>query len=238
MADPIRTTQRGSAQVIESRVDFLRMLLVLGVGLSVLAAAPDWMRPFIERVRMAATSEIIATAPVEPSATAQRAGNAPPVVAAKQSVLSEFLAKRYRVSRKVIEDFVAHAFAAAQVTKIDPLLILAVMAVESGFNPIAESVMGAKGLMQVIPEYHPEKFVTRDGEVNVLDPATNILAGAKVLREYSARTDNDLVATLGLYGGIGPTQENFYATRVLSERERLEQIVRRMPHLSSAVRGS
>jgi soluble lytic murein transglycosylase-like protein len=120
-------------------------------------------------------------------------------------------------------------------TKVDPLLILAVMAVESSFNPIAESVVGAKGLMQVIPEFHPEKFVgPLGGELNALDPETNILVGARVLREYATRSGEDLVAALRLYGGTGPDPANPYPARVLSERDRLQQVVHRV----SVRRGS
>jgi soluble lytic murein transglycosylase-like protein len=231
MADPIRTTQRGSAQFIESKFGLARLLFLLAGAFVVLASAPDVIRPWVEiEEAESAIAEVEASPVALPPAPRTRPALAQePGQAARHPVLSDFLAKRYRVSRKAIEDFVSHAYTASQVTKIDPLLILAVMAVESGFNPIAESVMGAKGLMQVIPQYHPEKFVAQSGEVNVLDPATNILAGAKVLREYAARTGDDLVAALGLYGGIGPSQENVYATRVLSERERLEQIVKRTP---------
>jgi soluble lytic murein transglycosylase-like protein len=103
------------------------------------------------------------------------------------------------------------------------------MAVESSFNPIAESVMGAKGLMQIIPEYHQDKLRSpHGGPANVLDPEINIVAGAKVLREYATRTDDDLAAALRLYGGVGADPQNPYASRVLSERQRMEQIVRRV----------
>ena len=49
---------------------------------------------------------------------------------------------------------VGAAYRAAREVGLDPLLVLAVISVESRFNPIAESVMGAKGLMQIIPKYH------------------------------------------------------------------------------------
>ena len=89
--------------------------------------------------------------------------------------------------------------------------------------------MGAKGLMQIIPQYHQDKLrAPHSGELNVLDPEINIVAGAKVLREYATRTGEDLAAALRLYGGVGPDPEHSYPSRVLSERQRLEQIIRRM----------
>ena len=61
------------------------------------------------------------------------------------------------------------------------------MAIESRYNPVAESVMGAKGLMQVIPKYHPEKLFDHGGEQALLEPEVNILVGAQILREYHRR---------------------------------------------------
>ncbi|MCC4119075.1 transglycosylase SLT domain-containing protein, partial [Aromatoleum toluclasticum] len=66
---------------------------------------------------------------------------------------------------------------------IDPLLIVAVMANESSFNPIAESNMGAQGLMQVIPRFHLDKIGRNAGEDALFDPALNIRVGTMVLVE-------------------------------------------------------
>ena len=71
---------------------------------------------------------------------------------------------------------------------LDPLLVLAVIAVESRFNPIAESGMGAKGLMQIIPRFHLDKLRAAGGEDAVFDPESNILVGARILQEYVYRT--------------------------------------------------
>ena len=68
----------------------------------------------------------------------------------KYRAVGEYLARRYRVSSQMATNIVAKAYAIGTELKLDPMLILAVISVESRFNPIAESVMGAKGLMQVI----------------------------------------------------------------------------------------
>ena len=67
------------------------------------------------------------------------------------------------------------------------LVVLAVAATESGYNPIAESVVGAKGLMQVIPKFHPEKLAPQGGEVALFEPEVNIRVGAQILHEYLRR---------------------------------------------------
>lgn len=140
--------------------------------------------------------------------------------------LGEHLARRYRVSSEMATNIVAKAHAAGTEIKIDPMLILAVIAVESRFNPIAESVMGAKGLMQVIPRYHTDKFGPLGGEKVVFDPEANIIVGAKILKEYLRRT-GDLADALQMYvGATSDENENGYSAKVMAERDRLQFIVR------------
>ena len=143
----------------------------------------------------------------------------------KLLALAEFLSKRYRVSLDATLEMVSVAFAAGEQTGLDPLLIIAVMAVESRFNPIAESVAGAKGLMQVIPRYHMEKIIASGGEKAVLEPEINILLGARILREYIVRS-GDLAAGLQMYNGSLDKGSNQYAEKVISEKQRLQQILK------------
>jgi len=139
--------------------------------------------------------------------------------------LAEFVAKRYRVSQDVAQDFVAIAHAAGHRIGLDPLLILAVMAVESRFNPIAESVVGAKGLMQIMPKYHADKLGEFGGAKAVFDPETNIRVGSQILKEYLSRTGN-LSMALQMYAGALSDDEDVYTNRVLSEKQRLQQALR------------
>lgn len=140
--------------------------------------------------------------------------------------LAEFLAKRYKVSQDVTLDLVSTAHAAGHQIGLDPLLIIAVIAVESRFNPIAESVAGAKGLMQIIPKYHADKFQEFGGEKAVFDPETNILVGAQILKEYLRRTGN-LSMALQMYNGALNDDQDSYTNKVMNEKLRLQQIVSR-----------
>lgn len=142
--------------------------------------------------------------------------------------LAGFLAKRFRVSQDVTFDLVSLAHSVGQQLGLDPLLIIAVIAVESGFNPIAESVAGAKGLMQVIPRYHPEKLQEFGGEKAVFDPAANIVVGAQILKEYIRRTGN-LGIALQMYAGALGDNEDQYTNKVMNEKYRLQQVVSRAP---------
>lgn len=145
----------------------------------------------------------------------------------EQRAVTEFIAKRYRVATDATAGFVATAYQAGQAWKVDPLLILAVMAIESRYNPVAESNMGAKGLMQVIAKFHPEKLAEHGGEGALLDPHINIQVGAQILREYMRRFGETETA-LQMYAGAFDEPNSQYAFKVLAERTRLEQMLRQL----------
>jgi soluble lytic murein transglycosylase-like protein len=144
--------------------------------------------------------------------------------AARHEALAEFLAKRYRVSQDVTLEFVQIAHAEAARVNLDPLLIMAVIAVESRYNPIAESGVGAKGLMQIIPKFHGDKLAEFGGEKAVFDPESNIRVGTRILREYLSRTGN-LGIALQMYAGALADNNDTYTTKVLGEKQRLQRVV-------------
>ena len=139
----------------------------------------------------------------------------------EQRAVTEFIAKRYRVSDAAVAGFVSTAYRAGSQHSVDPLLILAVMAVESRYNPVAESTMGAKGLMQVIPRFHLEKLMDHGGEHALLEPDVNITVGAQILREYMRRL-GDTETALQMYAGALDEPTSQYANKVFAEKARLE----------------
>jgi soluble lytic murein transglycosylase-like protein len=141
----------------------------------------------------------------------------------EQQAVAEYIARRYRVAGDAVAEFVAIAYRAGEQHRVDPLLILAVMAVESSYNPVAESVMGARGLMQVIAKYHPEKIEPHGGEQALLEPEVNILVGAQILREYHRRF-GDLETALQMYAGAFDQPTSQYANKVLAEKARLDAL--------------
>ena len=173
-----------------------------------------------ERAPMALPEELAAAAGPMPVARPET------VHEHEQRALAEFIARRYRVAEVASAVFVSAAYRVGRELSVDPLLILAVMAVESGYNPVAESSMGAKGLMQVIPRYHPEKLLEHGGEHALLDPEVNIEVGAQVLREYLRRF-GALEAALQKYAGAFDEPTARYSGRVLAEKARLQQFLAR-----------
>jgi len=138
--------------------------------------------------------------------------------------VTKAIAKRYRISHEATRELVGTAYREGKGIGVDPLLIIAVIAIESRFNPIAQSDGGAIGLMQVIPRFHADKFDVAHGK-SVLDPRTNIQLGARVLKEYIKRSGTDATG-LQLYNGASADAGNVYANKVLGERQRLLEAVR------------
>ncbi|MGA7985284.1 MAG: transglycosylase SLT domain-containing protein [Burkholderiales bacterium] len=149
----------------------------------------------------------------------------------EQEAVTAFIAKRYRVADEAVAGFVSAAYRAGGQFAVDPLLILAVMAVESRYNPVAESVVGAKGLMQVLPRFHLDKLEAHGGEEALLDPDVNIEVGTQILREYLRRFGQTVTA-LQQYAGAMDEPNTDYADKVLMERSRLQAALRRL-HLKS-----
>lgn len=174
--------------------------------------------PALEAVKPARlASEVLALASNEPD-DRRAAGSA-----GDQRRIASYLAKKYRVAGDAVESIVSASYVAGRDIGVDPHLILAVMAIESRFNPFAESVMGAKGLMQVIPKYHMDKFEAHGGLEAVLDPVANIRVGAAILKDYVTRFGG---VEAGLKAYSGATEDDMgYPAKVLAERDRLKAAV-------------
>ena len=142
----------------------------------------------------------------------------------EQQRVNLWLSKRYRIAGTASTLLVGAAYEAAETVKVDPLLILAVMAIESRFNPFAESAMGAQGLMQVMSRVHREKFDNHGGPTAALNPVANIQVGARILKDM-IRVSGSVQGGLKLYVGAGNLEtDGGYAAKVLAEYSRLQQV--------------
>jgi soluble lytic murein transglycosylase-like protein len=134
--------------------------------------------------------------------------------------------QRYRVSPDALLPVFEAAQAAGRELRLDPLLIIAVISIESRFNPISQSSMGAQGLMQIIPRYHQEKLPKDAGSRAFFDPVINVQMGARILQEAIQR-QGGLMEGLQSYAGAADDAEQAYANKVIAEKIRLEQAPRR-----------
>lgn len=142
----------------------------------------------------------------------------------QQRAVADFIRRKYGVSAEVVQELVRTAFTAGKRYGVDPLLVVAIMAVESSYNPIAESYAGAKGLMQIIPKYHLEKFEEFGGAHAAFDPRVNIMVGARILREYLMMHSGDLLNALQTYAGAMADKDAIYTQRVLNEKDHLDTL--------------
>ncbi|MCY7319305.1 MAG: lytic transglycosylase domain-containing protein [Ramlibacter sp.] len=142
----------------------------------------------------------------------------------QQAAVAYWLSKKYRVAPEPLSALVAEAYEIGEKTKLDPTLILAIMAVESGFNPFAQSSVGAQGLMQVMTGIHSDKYESFGGKLAAFDPVSNLRVGVKVLQECIQRAGS-LQAGLKFYvGAANLDDDGGYAGKVMAEHGRLRQV--------------
>ena len=147
----------------------------------------------------------------------------------QQASVAFWLSKKYRVAPEPLSALVAEAYDIGRRTKLDPTLILAIMAVESGFNPFAQSAMGAQGLMQVMTKIHGDKYEIFGGNLAAFDPVTNLRVGVKVLQECIARAGS-LEGGLRFYVGASNLEgDSGYAGKVMAEHVRIRSIAEGRP---------
>jgi soluble lytic murein transglycosylase-like protein len=142
----------------------------------------------------------------------------------EQANIVFWLSRKYRVAPEPLSALVAEAYELGPKYKLDPTLLLAVMAIESSFNPFAQSAMGAQGLMQVRTSVHTDKYDDFGGDLAAFDPITNLEVGTQVLREAVDR-NGSLEAGLRQYVGAGNSGEDGgYVGKVLAEQQRLQDV--------------
>jgi len=152
-----------------------------------------------------------------------------------QLTLVQAVRNKYKIAPEPLNALMLEVFDLADRSALDATLILAVIGVESNFNPFANSPTGAKGLMQVIPEVHSEQFTPYGGAMAIFDPKTNLRIGVKILKECINLTGS-LEEGLRLYkaGEESVSQESEYIARVMAEQERLKQAIPKNPKDANA----
>jgi len=143
----------------------------------------------------------------------------------------DHVARRYRVASAALTPLFLTVEQEARRRGLDPTLVVAVIAIESEFNPFAESPDGAQGLMQVVPKWHVQRIHARLKRSKVpedalFDPLLNVSVGIEVLAEAKQR-HGSIEKALQAFAGAPDDPEQRYARRVLAMKRSLEQIARR-----------
>ena len=138
-----------------------------------------------------------------------------------QRAVADFFEKKYKLDRAKIEEYVSKTILIAREVNIDPVLLLAVISVESNFNPNTKSHAGAEGLMQVMTSVHKDKYAIFGGTSEAVKPEVNIRVGAYILK-YLIATAGSLRNGLKYYvGAANAPDDGGYADKVMAERNRL-----------------
>ena len=135
------------------------------------------------------------------------------------------------------EDLARTILAEAEAARLDPLLVLAVIEVESGYDPSAVSTAGALGLMQLLPgTLQREAEGYGMGASDPYDPVANVRAGCPLPAPLPRQLSRSRAGAHGLQrraqpalrldpGRPVPTEVRGYARRVLAEHRRLRRTI-------------
>jgi soluble lytic murein transglycosylase-like protein len=176
-------------------------------------------------VTTAAVAEMPATHPaIIRSASRPRPVQASAGTAMQQKWVAYWLAKRYRVAGDAIHMLVSTSYQVAKEIKLDPLLILSVIAIESRFNPLSESPVGAQGLMQVMSKIHQDKFQKHGGIAAALNPVANIKVGSSILKEYVVQGGSIEAGLKKYVGAAAFATDSGYGRKVLTEYRYLQEV--------------
>ena len=169
-------------------------------------------------------SDDLTVAAAEPDAVARATAVHPSELTKQQAALAKWISRRYNVALEPVGRLVQEAWTIGRNVGLDPTLILAIAAIESRFNPFAQSAMGAQGLMQVMTSVHGDKYEPFGGAHAAFDPISNLKVGVQVLRECIARAGG-LEAGLRWYvGAANLNDDGGYMGKVLREQERMKLV--------------
>lgn len=178
--------------------------------------ALEWLQGRHEQ-RELASGNMLGTL-ADPDAVTRATAADPKALPRQQAALTNWIARRYKVAPEPVGALVSEAWSIGERAGLDPTLILAIMAIESSFNPFAQSPVGAQGLMQVMTRVHDDKYSAFGGVHAAFDPISNLRVGVQVLKECIRRAGS-IEAGLRYYVGAALLDsDGGYAARVLSEQ--------------------
>lgn len=182
----------------------------------------EWLQNRHEERELASGNLLVNAA--EPDAVARATAADPKDLTRQQAAVAQWLARRYKVAPEPVSALVKEAWAIGQRANLEPTLILAIVAIESRFNPFAQSPVGAQGLMQVMTRVHDDKYESFGGVHAAFDPISNLRVGVQVLKECIARAGSLQEGLRHYVGAALHETDGGYASKVLSEQGHLQAV--------------
>ncbi len=217
--------------LLEVSHNTLALLGLIAVALVVFVAGHSELRHTVELQALGwlQARQVARTDPVEqlaidlrePDAIARATATDPKELTRQQAAVAQWLARRYKVAPEPISRLVTEAWQVGARVGLEPTLILAIMAIESSFNPFAQSSVGAQGLMQVMTRVHDDKYEAFGGNLAAFDPVTNLRVGVQVLKECIARAGSVEAGLRSYVGAANLNDDGGYTSKVLSEQSHL-----------------
>jgi Transglycosylase SLT domain len=172
----------------------------------------------------AAPDAVLESARIDTLPAANATAADPADLTKAQAAVAIWISRRYKVAPEPISKLVQEAWEVGAKLNIEPTLILAVMAVESSFNPFAQSSVGAQGLMQVMTHVHDKKYLPFGGVHAAFDPVTNLRVGVQVLKECISRAGSVYDGLRHYVGAANLPTDSGYAGKVLGEHQNMKKI--------------
>ncbi|MCP5271134.1 MAG: transglycosylase SLT domain-containing protein [Burkholderiaceae bacterium] len=186
------------------------------------SVALNWLQDRFE-ARAVASGDLLAVVG-EPTAVARATAADPAELTREQASVARWLSRRYRVAPEPVARLVKEAWDIGQRSRLDPTLLLAIIAIESSFNPFAQSSVGAQGLMQVMTRVHDDKYEAFGGVHAAFDPVSNLRVGAQILKEYVRRTGSVEGGLKHYVGAALLETDGGYAAKVLYEQSHIQRV--------------
>lgn len=227
----VRDVGHGALEIGHNSLALVGLTVV--VALAFIAGRPDlrqqteawalgWLQERLEQRNDASDDVTVALADEE--AVNRATAVQPSELTRAQAAVAQWISRRYAVAPEPVGRLVQEAWMIGEKVGLDPTLILAIVAIESRFNPFAQSAVGAQGLMQVMTRVHVDKYEPFGGKHAAFDPISNLRVGVQVLRECIARAGG-LEAGLRWYvGSANSDDDNGYIAKVFAEQDRLKSV--------------
>jgi hypothetical protein len=146
-------------------------------------------------------------------------------LSAKQAAVANFLARKYNLAPAFTGALVLETNELSIKSKIPANLILAVISIESKFNPYVENQSGAQGLMQVMTQVHKKRYAEFGGNLAAFDPVSNLRVGVRILADCIKFKGGSIDEGLRYYLGSTPGEDDGgYVDKVHAEQAQLDHI--------------